>query len=189
MSSVLKREFKEKDVNRIRNLVNKKHNDKTGISVGYDKKYSKYSEGDVWEENGKKWTIKNGIKQNVTKLDALKKSILFPLACPCCSKQMDENLDKKFYNFHGKCFNCVVQYETQLKIEGKYEEYEKNILNKNINSYVGEIQDFIDNLSNENNSEFVTEYGEVEKWDGGDTEQIKEKLTHELDRFKKNMGL
>ena len=39
--------------------------------IGYTKEYVEHKEGDVWEENGKQWTIKNGIKQTVTKLDAV----------------------------------------------------------------------------------------------------------------------
>ena len=33
-NNVLKKEFQQKDVNRIRNIVNKKYGDKTQISVG-----------------------------------------------------------------------------------------------------------------------------------------------------------
>ena len=67
--SLLKKEFKQSDVARARNLVNKKFTDKTKIQSGYQKVYSKHTEGDVWEESGKTWTIKNGIRQNITKLE------------------------------------------------------------------------------------------------------------------------
>ena len=33
------------------------------------KKYVERHEGDVWEESGKTWMIKNGIKRTVTKMD------------------------------------------------------------------------------------------------------------------------
>ena len=51
--------------------------------------------------------IKNGIKQNITKLDSIKKLALFPIACPKCKKAMkDDDINKKMYYIHGSCFNC-----------------------------------------------------------------------------------
>jgi len=70
--SVLKKDFKEKDVQRLRNLVQGKYGEKTSTSIGYTKQQEFHDEGDIWEEDGRKWTIKNGIKQNVTKLDKAK---------------------------------------------------------------------------------------------------------------------
>jgi hypothetical protein len=32
------------------------------------------------------------------------------------------------------CSDCVVEMETKLRINGKYEEYEKNLLNANKNN-------------------------------------------------------
>lgn len=52
-----------------------KHNNKNGQSVGYSKKKEFYKEGDIWEEDGREWTIKDGIRQNVTKMDRAKKHI------------------------------------------------------------------------------------------------------------------
>ena len=67
--SVLKKEFKHRDVERLRNLVQGKYGDKTTMGTGYSKAKEFHNEGDVWEEDGRTWTIKNGIKQNITKLD------------------------------------------------------------------------------------------------------------------------
>ena len=58
----LKKEFKHSDVQRVRNIVNKNFTAKTKIQAGYQKALIKYIEGDVWEESGKSWTIKNGLK-------------------------------------------------------------------------------------------------------------------------------
>ena len=44
-------------------LVTKKYGDKTTQSVGYTKVQEFHNEGDIWEEDGRKWTIKNGVKQ------------------------------------------------------------------------------------------------------------------------------
>ena len=55
--SRLKKEFKQSDVARARNLVNKKFTDKTKIQTGYQKVYSKHIEGDTWEESGNSWLL------------------------------------------------------------------------------------------------------------------------------------
>ena len=99
--SLLKKEFKQRDVERARNLVNKDFSAKTVDGIGYQKAYVAYSEGDVWEENGRTWTIKDGIKQTVTKLDRIKKLTRIPLLCPKCSQPTKNPLDKKMYPLHG----------------------------------------------------------------------------------------
>ena len=72
--SLLKKEFKEKDIKRVRNLVNKNFTSNTQTQTGYQKVIERHIEGDVWEDGGKTWTIKNGLRQNVTKLDSVKKA-------------------------------------------------------------------------------------------------------------------
>ena len=125
--NVLKKEFQEKDVNRIRNIVNKKYGDKTQLSIGYQTKKQDHKEGDVWEENDKQWTIKNGIKQTYTKLDSLKKELLYPLLCPKCNRPMKTRHDKEMFNSYRTCFTCVIELETKLRASGKYDEYIKFI--------------------------------------------------------------
>ena len=72
--SILRKEFQKKDVERLRNLVKGKYGDKTTVGVGYNgQPKEEHQEGDIWESNGKTWTIKDGIKENITKLDNLKK--------------------------------------------------------------------------------------------------------------------
>ena len=55
---MLKKEFKRKDVQRARNLIQGKTGASTGIQIGYNKKQEDYKEGDVWTEGRKTWTIK-----------------------------------------------------------------------------------------------------------------------------------
>ncbi len=162
----LKREFQEKDVERIRNLVKGKHGDKTGTSVGYTKPQELYEEGDIWESDGRTWTIKDGIKQNITKLDKAKKAHVMPLLCPKCNTVMKNRNDKSFYNIHKMCFNCVVDFEHKLKKEGKYEEYERKIKNDELDNRIEEFKLWVKEKLNESNDGFVSEAGDVERWVG-----------------------
>ena len=45
---MLKKEFKEKDVERIRNLVKGKSGERTMSGVGFAKKQQFHEEGDIW---------------------------------------------------------------------------------------------------------------------------------------------
>ena len=164
--SKLKKEFKEKDVQRLRNLVQGKFGEKTRSSVGFSKADEFHIEGDIWESEGRTWTIKEGIKQNITKLDKAKKAYSMPLFCPNCGKVMKHRNDKTFYNIHKKCFDCVIDMEHQLKKEGKLEEYQIKIKNNEIDNHIIEFQNFVEESINESNKSFISEDGDLEKWSG-----------------------
>ena len=112
--SLLKKEFKQSDVQRARNLINKDFTKKTKFQVGYQKKFNHHEEGDIWEENGKSWTIKNGIKQNITKLDKFKKVSRMPLRCPKCNGSMKHHLAKKMFKIKYKNYWCISYQSNQL---------------------------------------------------------------------------
>ena len=164
---MLKKEFKRKDVQRARNLIMGKTGASTGTQVGYKKETKEYQEGDVWTEGRKTWTIKNGIKQTVSKLDAIKKEVFMPLSCPCCGKIMKSRLDKPNYKIHKKCHDCVIEFEHKLRIRGEYDNYIKKLKAKNSIELTNEIESYLLDAINSSNSSFVSEDGVVEKWVGG----------------------
>ena len=75
---MLKKEFKRKDVKRARNLIMGNSGASSETQIGYKKKRIEYKEGDIWTENKKTWTIKNGIKQTISKLDSIRKEVFMP---------------------------------------------------------------------------------------------------------------
>jgi len=165
--NVLKKQFQQKDVQRLRNLVQGKYGDKSSVSSGYKKQTEFHVEGDIWEEDGRQWTIKDGIKQNITKLDAAKQAVNFPIFCPSCKKPMKPHLDKKWYNMYKRCYNCQVDFEFEIRKQGLWEEYEKFIFNSDIDGIMDTFQIWMDEeIQNESNQTFITEAGDVEKWVG-----------------------
>lgn len=174
--SLLKKEFKQSDVQRVRNIVNKDFISKTKAQTGYQKKQERYKEGDIWEEAGKTWTIKNGIKQNITKLDTAKKALRIPLRCPKCGGPMKHHLAKKMYKIHGFCFDpCTVEMEAQLRKAGLYEQYEQRMMQGNMKAFANDVEQWAMDLINTKNT-FVTEAGDVEDWNsnsGKDKEILK----------------
>jgi len=184
--TLLKKDFKESDIQRVRNLVKKDFTSGTKTQSGYQKEYTRRAEGDIWLENGKQWTIINGIRQNITKLDAAKKALRIPLRCPNCGGPMEHHLAKKMYKIHGFCFDpCTVEYEATLRKAGLYEQYEKRMIQGNAKEFIDDIERWILNSVNDRHT-FVTEQGEVEDW-GGMNSSTRDKILKDLKDFTTSM--
>jgi ribosomal protein S14 len=179
----MKKGISEDKVQRMRNLVSGNYQDKTKISTGFTKSKTKHKEGDVWEESGKTWTIENGIKQTINKLDEARKAIRIPLECPKCGDpRMTHPAYKKMYKKFGMCFNCVVKFERDLKNAGKYDEYISKINKASSESWIKHMtEEYQDWLDSRDSNSYVTEAGDIENWEGGKT---KETLQSEFEKQK-----
>ena len=190
---MLKKEFKKKDVNRARNLIMGKTDASSGTQVGYNKKQKDYKEGDIWTENKKTWTIKNGIKQTISRLDSIRDEVFIPLCCPKCNKVMKHHLQKSNYKVHKKCWECVIKDEHKLRIKGKYKEYIKNLKQRNNLSILDETEAYLLEAINISNEGFVSEDGVVERWVGGVnkkefTQKIKEAAKERRELINKKLN-
>lgn len=183
--SVLKKEFKGADLQRLRNLVQGKMGEKTSVSSGYTKDYIERKEGEIWEEDGRQWTIKNGVKQTISKLQAVRDVALMPLFCPDCKALMKHRYDKQFYKIHRHCFDCHVKFETELKRTGQWDEYQKQVENSEIDGMINNYEIWVDDLLNESNDGFVTEIGEVESWSKVNREKILKQKEEAIEYLKK----
>lgn len=185
MENNLKKEFKPRDVQRMRNIITGKTGDKTQLQAGWEKQTGRHVEGDIWEESGKTWTIKNGIKQTVTKLDEVKRLVLMPLTCPNCGKVMKVDVyNKKMWAIHQKCFDCVIKMEDEIKRTGKWKEYEAGIINTNRNAMLDDLELALDSWV-EDKDTFVSESGEVEKWGGGEKVSVYKQVKEEIAKLRK----
>lgn len=182
--NVLKKQFQKRDVERLRNLVKGKYGDKTTIGIGYNGEHQEdHIEGDIWEQNGKTWTIKDGLKENVTKLDKFKLAAV-PLFCPGCKQVMDKQLDPFYFKAYGECLDCRTTFETTLKIEGKWENYINEIHNNEIDQKIIEYKDYFTSLITTGKEGYVSENGEIQKWVGGIN---KERAQYSLDEIIKHL--
>lgn len=184
--SVLKKEFKKTDVDRLRNLIKGKADNRSTQGVGYTKKYEYHNEGDIWEDDGKTWTIKDGIIQTVNKLSAIKKMANMPIFCPHCQNKMSY-IDKDSYNIHHTCLECLAIFETELRRQGKWEEYHKHIHNDSIDKFIFEYASWVERMIEANNKSFITESGDVEKWKGGVNLSQASKGLEETIKFLENL--
>jgi|TARA_R110001592_G_scaffold103445_3_gene291487 hypothetical protein len=181
--NVLKKEFSKKDVQRARNLITGDTNSRSSQGVGYTKKSEHHEEGEEWKEDGRTWVIKNGLKQNITKMDKFKKMGKIPLFCPECNTLMKKTLDTKVFPSYQKCFECVVQSEAELAREGKSKEYFTDLHNTHLNSNINSFKNFIEDRMKESNDNFVTEAGDVESWKGGVSKEEFAKMLQEGQEF------
>ena len=185
--SNLKKEFSKSTVQRMRNIITGNAGDRTQIQSGWEKKNTDYSEGDIWEENGKQWTIKNGIKQTITKLDGIKRLAVLPLTCPCCNKPMKiHDLNKKMYSIHGICFDCTIDKEHEIKKEGKWDDYVKRQQTSNKKAILNDIESALEDWYVQKDP-YVTEAGDVESWTGGDKKGVYDYIKEQIDREKEEI--
>ena len=133
--------------------------------VTTNKSTQKHIEGDVWEEGGKTWTIKNGIKRTLTKMDNARKAFLTPLACPKCNSSMNHRLDEKMWNINKTCFNCMIDMEHEIMKAGKWAEYEKAKITANAEAWCKEFEAAVGEFVQSSVAKsHVTEDGMIENW-------------------------
>ena len=185
---MLNKEFKRKDVERMRNLIRGKSGESAETQVGFSSKKEDHKEGDIWEEGGKKWTIKDGIKQTATKLDQVKKEAILPLFCPNCGSLMKKRLDAKMYKIHKTCFDCVIEAEHKMHIEGTYKKYESEIMLNNADDVINDYELYLLDALNTSNDQYVSEKGEVERWKGGiDKKQAEKDIKESIAKLKEQL--
>ena len=169
--NVLKKEFAKKDVQRLRNVMTGKAGERTVDGIGYTKTQEVRQEGDVWTEYGREWTIKDGIKQNITKLTKAKE-LTMPMFCPSCKKVMKTKNDKMFWNSYRHCFSCQIEFEHELKLNGLWKEYQTKIHNEGIEKFIEGYKSWTEDMLTSSNQGFLTEAGDVENWKGGVNQEL-----------------
>lgn len=185
--SLLKKEFRESDLQRIRNLISGQYGKSTQNIVGFEAKEERHVEGDIWTDmSGKTWTIQNGLRRSISKLQKARELVRLPLVCPKCGKALNTALDKKMYPLHGMCFDCVLKMEEDLRKAGLYDAYEKQLMSGNIENFVQELKDRIQHIS-DMKIEYSSDQGELEDW-GGMSREIIESLEQWANLLTEKLG-
>jgi len=175
----MRKSISESKVQRMRNLATGNIHAKSTIRSGYTTKRTIRKEGDVWEERGKTWTIQNGLKQTVNKLDKARKENAVPLCCPNCNKRMRHITDKFAYSHFKFCMDCLAEFETNIKKKGKehWLEYVKSVKSKNFDSWLKEIkEEYSDFLNQRESKTMISEHGDIEDWGTGQTKEQLQKM-------------
>jgi hypothetical protein len=156
----------------------KKWADKIQVGGFYKKAEAARKEGEVWEEDGKKWTVRGGIKQSISNLERAR----LPHWCPKCGKNMNGKLNEKFYWLKGTCHDCWSSYETKMRLAGVYGAYERRMLRANERSWIADvIAQHLDYIENQNDMEIHFMDG---RWEvlakASEFDEVKEKLQKDI---------
>lgn len=112
------------------------------IQVGYTgKKYVKRAVGETWtDEKGQEWEqLESGPRKVNRTANAVREAIGVQ-KCQCGQDiKWGTKRDRLFYNKTGKCEECLIQYETKLRILGIYPDYETY---KMASNELGAMKDF-----------------------------------------------
>ena len=131
-----------------------------------------------------------GVESDLTKI---MKEVRMPLFCPSCGKVMKKRLDDKMWRLYGHCFDCQLDFEHKLRLEGKYEEWEKQKVKENKISFLKEqiqaIKEWKDMKAPEWYNNVGVAYPELEKetWNV-DTEKIKSMADEALEKFQETLN-
>ena len=104
--------------------------------------------GETWEETDPKSGItylyeqKDGYvmktKRGAETLQSTRDSLSTFSNCPkeTCTCKSPNHLDRKMKTIHGMCFDCVIEMENKLRIEGKFNEYAINKMTTNATEWI-----------------------------------------------------
>lgn len=137
--SFIKRPLSEQDMEtkltEIREKVGKKMNkwaDRISVSMAFEPQVDRV-EGEIWTDSkGHKWIKMDGTHRQYSTLQDAR----MPWWCPKCSVSMNHRFDRKFFYLRGWCYNCNIEWEGKLRLEGKWEEFEKRTMRENEKSYL-----------------------------------------------------
>ena len=90
------------------------------IQVGYESKtVNQRKEGEEWiDARGRRWTIEDGKRKQITKVPPRGFD-----KCNDCEKLILKDIDQDTYNRMQRCYHCQINFEVDLKTEGKWEEW------------------------------------------------------------------
>ena len=182
---------KLKNVKAVREMIAGTHKSqtKTNVSFGEKKTFVKRKVGEQWtDDDGTLWEQKKGYKVKLGKLSKLREELTkFPKCkkdiCTCTSPKRNDIYMK---GIHGMCFDCVIEMEHQMRIDGTYEEYERKKIYANMTSWLKKAEIEKEALKTALKAKFVNEDGSIEEWNEMSWEDVEKKIDNEFRLFKEN---
>ena len=199
---------KLQNVKAVTEMLQGTHKFQTRKTVGFSdsaataKNNEKHEVGDIWEETdpGSKITYVleqfEGFRTKKPKNSDALQSVRTELRTfPNCRKETctcagSHHLDKKMRKVHGMCFDCTIEMEHELKVAGKFEEYEQQKIRENAMAWLESAERDVEMLKEAYTTaaKFVTNSeGETESWGAKMTpEEFEETVQAQFNTFKEN---
>ena len=89
-------------------------------------------------------------------------------------------------SIHGMCFDCVIDMEHQLRIEGTYKDYERKKVLENGKAWLKKAELEVEAIKSALKAKFINEDGSVEEWGGRSWEEVEQKIENEFKDFREN---
>jgi len=179
------------NIKAVKEMIAGNHRTQTKNTVAFDaeKEFIKREVGDQWnDDDGNVWEQKAGYKIKLGKLSELRSEIN---TFPKCSKEVctcmtPNRNDLKMKSIHGMCFDCVINMEHQMKIDGTYKTYERNKKLENAKAWLKQAELEKEVIKSALKARFVNEDGSLEDWDGTSWEDTEQKIEKEFQDFREN---
>ncbi len=97
-------------------------------------------------------------RKRMNEISEVMQEARMPWFCPECKKIMKSHLDDKVWWLYKHCFDCQIQFENKLAIEGKYEGWKnKNELEYRL-SYIKDVIEGIKEYKKQEAPKFLHQY-------------------------------
>ena len=136
------------NIKRIQDLVS--GNYRNNIQTGYEGKTDhQRKEGEEWTDaRGRSWKIEDGKRKQITKVPPRGFD-----KCKDCKKLILKTIDQQTYDRMQRCKHCQIDFEVDLKLEGKWEDWVKEQETKRWETILAEYE-YEMNLQNESKGAF-----------------------------------
>jgi hypothetical protein len=86
------------------------------------------------------------------------------------------------------CFDCVIDMEHKIRLEGRWDEYEREKMKENALAWLAEAEKDKNLIAEElSKLEFANSFGDSEKWSTGKTkEELLQKIEEEFEKFRQD---
>lgn len=166
------------------------------VITGYTgKKYKKQKKiGDRWKDSdGTEWEQKAYGRVKVNRVADIVRAAR-EQKCKCGQAiKWGSRIDQIFFNKTGMCSNCIIDYETKLRILGLYDNYEKY---KMLSNEIGNLKDIKTKLTevvkffSENNGDIemiCNSEGFTERWKNTNKDEILQNAMRDLEFINKKL--
>ena len=120
---------------------------------------------------------KGDIKSELTDIMS---EVRVPLFCPKCKTTMKKKLDDKFWYLYKHCFDCQIDFENKLRLEGKYDDWAINKAKDNQKAWVDDMIQGIEQWRHERPVDQVYDVGIKDPEVRIEKAQVNEKALNKL---------
>ncbi len=115
------------------------------IQIGYEPPtIQQRKEGEEWTDaRGRTWKFENGAKKQITKVPPRGFD-----KCNDCEKLILKDIDQDTYNRMQRCYHCQINFECDLKDEGKWEDWVKGQEEKRWETVLAEYESEMEIIKN-----------------------------------------